>query len=65
MKDLSEKEKDIRRKRLLSMLEEIDSKDYDATTTALAQMMAIREIWGDLDIDWLQFVDKLKKKEKY
>ena len=60
--DLSEKEKDIRRKRLLSMLEEIDKKGYDATTTALAQIMAIRETWSDLDIDWLHFIDKLKKK---
>lgn len=61
-KDLSEKEKSIRRKKLLSMLEEIDKKSYDATTTALAQLMAIQDVWSDLDIDWLNRINKIKKK---
>jgi len=61
-KDLDEEEKSIRRKKLLSMLEEIDKKNYDATTTALAQLMAIQEVWSDLDIDWLNLTNKIKKK---
>ena len=61
-KDLSEKEKSIRRKKLLSILEEIDKKNYDATTTALAQLMAIQKVWSDLDIDWLDPTNKIKKK---
>ena len=60
-KDLDEKEKSIRRKKLLSMLEKIDKGDYDPTTTALAQIMAIRDVWSDLDIDWLTLINQLKK----
>ena len=43
------------------MLEKIDKGDYDPTTTALAQIMAIRDVWSDLDIDWLTLINQLKK----
>jgi len=46
---------------LLSMLEKIDKGNYDPTTTALAQIMAIRDVWSDLDIDWLTLINQLKK----
>lgn len=59
--DLNEKEKSLRRKKLLSMLEEIDKKGYDATTTALAQIMAIREVWSDLDVDWSELINEVNK----
>lgn len=64
MKDLTEEEKSIKRKKLLSLLEEIDEKDYDATTTALAQIMAIKEVWSDLNVDWFALIDKIKKKSQ-
>lgn len=60
-KDLSEEEQSRRNKKLLAMLEEIDKQHYDATTTAVAQLMAIREVWSDLDINWLEFIKKIKK----
>lgn len=61
-KDLSEEEQSKRNKKLLSMLEEIEKQNYDAITTALAQLMAIREVWSDLDINWLDVIKKIKKK---
>lgn len=62
VKDLDEKERKARLKKLKSMIEEIDKRNYDATTTAIAQIMAIRDVWKDRDIDWLDFIDKIKKR---
>ena len=38
MQDISEEEKRLRRKKLLKMIEGIESKNYDPATKALKQM---------------------------
>lgn len=59
-KDLNKKERSSRNQKLLSMLDEIDKKNYNATTKAVAQIMAIMDIWSDLDINWMEILDKIK-----
>ena len=49
---------------LLNLLQEIEKKDYDVHTTAFAQIMAIREVWKDLEIDWSVFFDRFNEIKK-